>query len=138
MKLPTIPTHHFFTVGDFSRDFYCSPEQAAGDAGQSAVEYLASVVEFDAWDKLDKDWTSNVALRNMTPDNVSVSWGGGRQLSVGWLRTSRKFLRGICAFHACCGVSVTAPRLCSPYYGHVSSIWGTFTRSFSMAWIMTS
>lgn len=45
--------------------------QAAGDAGQSAVEYLASVVEFDAWDKLDKDWTSNVALRNMTPENVS-------------------------------------------------------------------
>ncbi|CAM9759871.1 unnamed protein product [Scytosiphon promiscuus] len=44
--------------------------QAAGDAGQSAVEYLASVVEFDAWDKLDKDWTSNVALRNMTPENV--------------------------------------------------------------------
>eukprot|EP00904_Undaria_pinnatifida_P000980 jgi/Undpi1/10883/HiC_scaffold_3.g01409.m1 len=44
--------------------------QAATDAGQSAVEYLATVVEFDAWDKLDKDWTSNVALRNMTPDNV--------------------------------------------------------------------
>lgn len=35
------------------------------------MEYLASVVEFDAWDKLDKDWTSNVALRNMTPENVS-------------------------------------------------------------------
>lgn len=47
-------------------------EQAASDAGQSAVEYLATVVEFDAWDKLDKDWTSNVALRNMTPDNVGV------------------------------------------------------------------
>lgn len=46
--------------------------QTAGDAGQSAVEYLASVVEFDAWDKLDKDWTSNVALRNMTPENVRV------------------------------------------------------------------
>ena len=44
--------------------------QAAADVGQSAVEYLASVVEFDAWDKLDKDWTSNVALRNMTPENV--------------------------------------------------------------------
>lgn len=36
------------------------------------MEYLASVVEFDAWDKLDKDWTSNVALRNMTPENVRV------------------------------------------------------------------
>ena len=35
------------------------------------MEYLATVVEFDAWDKLDKDWTSNVALRNMTPENVS-------------------------------------------------------------------
>lgn len=49
--------------------FFLKP-QAATDAGQSAVEYLATVVEFDAWDKLDKDWTSNVALRNMTPDNV--------------------------------------------------------------------
>lgn len=52
--------------------FPCCGEQAAGDAGQSAVEYLASVVEFDAWDKLDKDWTSNVALRNMTPENVRL------------------------------------------------------------------
>lgn len=40
------------------------------DAALSAVEYLATVVEFDAWDKLDKEWTSNVALRNMTPENV--------------------------------------------------------------------
>ncbi|CAM9844540.1 unnamed protein product, partial [Choristocarpus tenellus] len=44
--------------------------QAALDAGRDGIEYLASAVEFDAWDKLDKEFTSNVALRNMTPDNV--------------------------------------------------------------------
>ncbi|CAM9584230.1 unnamed protein product [Discosporangium mesarthrocarpum] len=44
--------------------------QVALESGRDAVEYMATVVEFDAWDKLDKEFTSNVALRNMTPENV--------------------------------------------------------------------
>lgn len=46
------------------------------------MEYLATVVEFDAWDKLDKDWTSNVALRNMTPDNVSMHHDLNKELAA--------------------------------------------------------
>lgn len=73
MKFP--PTHllvyQFYVASQYLVcNISWSWKQAAGDAGQSAVEYLATVVEFDAWDKLDKDWTSNVALRNMTPENV--------------------------------------------------------------------
>ena len=55
------------------------------------MEYLATVVEFDAWDKLDKDWTSNVALRNMTPDNVS-------DVSTGYL-SALGLAQGMSSYH---------------------------------------
>eukprot|EP00611_Tribonema_gayanum_P029485 TRINITY_DN78_c2_g1_i2.p1 TRINITY_DN78_c2_g1~~TRINITY_DN78_c2_g1_i2.p1 ORF type:complete len:266 (-),score=93.87 TRINITY_DN78_c2_g1_i2:492-1226(-) len=45
-------------------------QEGAQDRARDAVEYLASVVEFDAWDRFKKDYTSSVAINNMTPEKL--------------------------------------------------------------------
>ncbi|CAM9688666.1 unnamed protein product [Chrysoparadoxa australica] len=47
--------------------------EASIEKGREAVEYLASVVEYDAFDKLKKDYTSTVALRTLTPEKLLYS-----------------------------------------------------------------
>lgn len=55
---------------------YLSGDRAQNQAkeiGRDAVEYLASVVEFDAFDKIKKDYTSTIAINMMTPEKLDFT-----------------------------------------------------------------